>query len=401
MTTDPAGRSASDAKRIVLFHDVPAPYRLRVFNRLGELAQGRLTLLFHTTAGMQDKWAVPVHELTCDWRFVSMQHGWRHPWQTVKALFATVATLFRIRPGVIVCSGYASWPGWVCLPVSRILGSRFVTWVSATERDARPNSSWRTFLKSRFVRAADGVGIVGTASSNYMQKLGVDPERLFLIPNGFDIDFFEREAAKVRASDARKRDGYPPKVILCSGRLVRSKGVFVLLEAYRRVVEKDPDVGLVFVGSGPARESMEAFCRDAGLKSVFFAGAQPYEKLPYFYGLADVVVLPTFSDTWGMVITEGFACGVPAIVSHVAGVCDDLIIEGETGFAVEPGDAGQLADRLLQFFGDEALRRKMSVNCRRVVSGYTVEACATGLLRAATGVQEPSAFDAPSTVDAV
>jgi len=106
-----------DRGRILLFHDVPAPYRLRVFNRLGELAEGRLTLLFHTTAGMQDQWKVPVDELTCDWRFVATRHGWRYPLATLKAVFATVSALLRLRPSVVICSGYASWPGWICLIV--------------------------------------------------------------------------------------------------------------------------------------------------------------------------------------------------------------------------------------------------------------------------------------------
>lgn len=387
--------------RIVILHDVPAPYRLRAFNRLGELARGRLTLLFHTTAGMQDKWSVPASELTCDWRFLATEHGWRHPWQTVKAIVKTATTLWRIRPSVVICSGYASWPGWICLPICRLMGSRFVTWVSATERDVRPNSRLRRFLKSRFVRAADGVAVVGKASTRYMQSLGVSSDRLFLIPNGFDISFFEEEAAKVRSSNAKAGDGYPSRMLLCSGRLVSSKGVFVLLEAFRRVAAKQKDVGLLFVGSGPERERMEAVCKEAGLTSVFFAGAQPYEKLPYYYGIADIVVLPTFSDTWGMVVTEAFACGVPAVVSHVAGVCDDLVEDGRTGFAVNPGDATELADRILQLLEDDDMRRMMSDNCKRAVSGYTVEACANGLLQAADGVHPSVPLRQASIADPV
>jgi glycosyltransferase involved in cell wall biosynthesis len=102
--------------------------------------------------------------------------------------------------------------------------------------------------------------------------------------------------------------------------------------------------------------------------------------MPYFYALADVLVLPTFSDTWGLVVNEAFACGVPAVVSRVAGACDDLIIDGETGFAVTPGDPAELADRILQISKDPDLRLRMSANCRALVRKYSPDACAAGLL---------------------
>jgi glycosyltransferase involved in cell wall biosynthesis len=130
---------------------------------------------------------------------------------------------------------------------------------------------------------------------------------------------------------------------------------------------------------------MQDFCRRANLEKVYFLGARQYEEMPYFYALADVLVLPTFSDTWGMVINEAFACGVPAVVSDVAGACDDLIVDGETGFAVKPGDAVELADRILQIVNNPVLRLRMSANCRSVIQKYSAEACAQGLLEAALG----------------
>ena len=110
--------------------------------------------------------------------------------------------------------------------------------------------------------------------------------------------------------------------------------------------------------------------------------------MPYSYALADVLALPTFSDPWGLVVNEAFACGVPAVVSRVAGACDDLIIDGETGFAVTPGDAAELADRILRILKEPALRSRMKANCRTLIKKNSTEACAQGLLVAALGAHD-------------
>jgi glycosyltransferase involved in cell wall biosynthesis len=148
-----------------------------------------------------------------------------------------------------------------------------------------------------------------------------------------------------------------------------------------------PDVGLLIVGDGPERRSIEDFCRRADLRQVYFLGPRQYDEMPRVYALADVLALPTFSDPWGMVVNEAFACGVPAVVSSVAGACDDLIIDGKTGFAVRAGDPVELADRILQILRQPALRARMSANCRSLIQKYSPEACAQGLLEAALGVR--------------
>jgi glycosyltransferase involved in cell wall biosynthesis len=215
--------------------------------------------------------------------------------------------------------------------------------------------------------------------------LGAREGQIFLAPISTDNEFFAREAGKVDREQEKRRLGYPRRLVLYSGRLVREKGVFVLLEAFRKVVSELPDAGLLIVGHGPEQSRMEVFCRQASLNQVYFLGARQYRAMPYVYALADVLVLPTFSDPWGLVVNEAFACGVPAVVSNVAGACDDLIIEGETGFAVKPGDPAELAGRILRLLSDAELRLRMGANCRVLIRKYSPEACAEGLLAAAGG----------------
>lgn len=211
-----------------------------------------------------------------------------------------------------------------------------------------------------------------------------------MAPFGGDYRSFAREALRVDAAAEKKARGYPRHVALYSSRLVREKGVMVLLEAFRRLAVEVPEAGLLIVGDGPARAEMESFCREFRVPRVFFSGSQGYAAMPAFYALADVLVFPTFSDTWGYVVNEAFACAVPAIVSRVAGVCEDLIVPGETGVVVEPGDAEGLAVTMRLLLTDEGLRSRMSANCLRAIAPYSAEACAQGLLAAVEGKQTRS-----------
>ena len=101
----------------------------------------------------------------------------------------------------------------------------------------------------------------------------------------------------------------------------------------------------VFVGSGELENELRALA--AALKvAARFEGFRNQSELPRYYAAADVLVLPSESESWGLVVNEAMACGLPAIVSNNVGCAPDLIEEGRTGFTFPLGDVGALSDRL-------------------------------------------------------
>ncbi len=332
-------------------------------------------------------WAVPVEEMTFPWQLLAQGSNSSRLLRETKTAGGMLMQLILSRPQAIICGGYDSLAAWVCLLWSKIFRRRFVLWLESTARDQRKPDRVKTWLKRLFVRKADGIAAAGKATVEYVKGLGASQEQIFLAPMSTDNEFFACEAGKCYREEEKLRLGYPHCLILYSGRLDQKKGVFTLLQAYATISKELPGVGLLIVGDGPERKSMEDICSAAKLRQVYFLGSRQYHQMPSAYALADVLVLPTFSDTWGMVINEAFACGVPVVVSNVAGACDDLIIDGETGFAVNSGDPVELADRILQILRDPALRLRMSANCRALIQKYSPEACAQGLLEAAQGVR--------------
>ncbi len=370
---------------VALLTNVPAPYRIPVWNHLSHLLDGRLEVLFTMTSWPHRSWTVPADEMNFDWRFLAKDGGLQSFRGEIKVALAMLVFLLRSRPAALICGGYDNVAAWVSFVWCKLFGSRFVLWMESNARDHRGPGRLKTWLKRLIVSKSDAIASPGKATVEYAGMLGANDRKICIVRNGFDVEFFAREAEKVDSTSEKKRRGYPSKIILYCGRLVPHKGVSLLMEAFRIVSSELPDVGLVIVGHGPEEGSIRDFCRKAELKRVYLEGPQPYKRMPYYYALADAIVLPTFSDPYPLSVGEAFACGTPAIVSRVAGACEELIVEGETGFTVEPGDAADLGIKILRLLRDENLRIRMGNACRARIQGHTADYTARKLLDVVMG----------------
>lgn len=373
--------------RITLLTNIPAPYRLAVWDHLDKLTRGRTKVLFIAPSESRRKWPVPIAHMAFDWRFLSHGPDPGRPLSQAASAVAMLVELFRDWPQTVICGGYDSVAAWICFCWCKLFQKRFVLWLESNARDSRESSRVKHMLKKWFVSRADAIAAAGKATVEYVTSLGAQQERIFLAPFGGDMKLFSRHSHMPDPLPAKHQLGLPPRLILYAGRLVRAKGIYVLFDAFQRISTELPGTGLLIVGHGPEERALRERARSLSLESVYFLGPQPYRRMPDYYVLADVLVLPSFSEPWGFVVNEAFACGVPAIVSRVAGACDDLIVDGETGFAIDPGNPCELADRVLCVLKDPSLRARMSENCRRRIQAFSAEACAEGLLAAVQGVR--------------
>lgn len=176
---------------------------------------------------------------------------------------------------------------------------------------------------------------VRVPTTRYMEMLaarGLDPKKMKLFRRGIEPGFAVCDAGRQAAW--RRRLGLPinAPVLLWAGRLGREKNVDFLFGLYKAVAQRLPDARLVLVGDGPERARLQSeYCRHRG---ITFAGRVERTELPHLYGLADVFVFPSTTDTFGMVVLEAQSCGLPVIVSDVGGP-QELVVSGETGFVVE------------------------------------------------------------------
>jgi glycosyltransferase involved in cell wall biosynthesis len=196
-----------------------------------------------------------------------------------------------------------------------------------------------------------------------------------------DTELFARQAAEVRkdAGARRRLLGLPPRFFLYVGRVVLEKGVFELLRAYGTLSEElKAEIGLVFVGEGPARAELMRRAPDG----VQFKGFAQRDELAGYYGLADAFVFPTHSDPWGLVVNEAMACGLPIVASSAAGCVADLVKDGWNGRVFPRRGVEELAVAMTALAHDADLRAIMGQRSRERIAAYSPKACAAGIAQA-------------------
>lgn len=206
-----------------------------------------------------------------------------------------------------------------------------------------------------------------------------------VIPCGTDTDNF-RLTSKTHAR-AKLKLGSHEKVVLYVGRFDERKGIETLVRAFALLKEEDiQNLKLIIVGGSSAnmpdgieRARIENLVNELGLKDVtFFAGRIGHDILPLYYTAADVCVIPSHYEPFGLVAIEAMACGVPVVASNVGGLKFTIVPE-ETGLLVEPKDVKAFANAIHRILFDELWVRKMrkqasaNVNQRFSWAGVTIQ----------------------------
>lgn len=237
----------------------------------------------------------------------------------------------------------------------------------------------------------------GIRTDAYLRHYAVPASRIHRLAHMVDTVRFASGAEEARhdgaptalraAHGARADD----TVLMFVGKLIPRKRPRLLLEALQHLRRTDPAVAggvrLWLVGDGPQREELEAFARDQNLP-VSFLGFVNQSGLPTAYAAADCLVLPSDGqETWGLVVNEAFACGLPAIVSAEAGCAPELLIEGRTGWLMRRPEVDHLATLFATAaVGARGLPRaelaRLSLEC-----GY--DAGVEALIEIAQGLQAP------------
>ncbi len=228
-----------------------------------------------------------------------------------------------------------------------------------------------------YLQAADRIVAVSRFTADLVEQAGVDRHRVHVIHPGCDAERFRPRAVdpvlRDRLLGARAGD----RVVLTVGNLVERKGHDMVIRALARVLRQIPDVTYLVVGDGPHRDHLDRLAHATGVRDrVVFAGRVDAEALPDIYALSDVFVMPSRvrpaeSDVegFGLVFLEANACGKPVIGGRSGGI-PDAIVDGKTGFLVEPESVPDIADRLALVLADRDLGAEMGREARTRVKAH-------------------------------
>jgi glycosyltransferase involved in cell wall biosynthesis len=240
-----------------------------------------------------------------------------------------------------------------------------------------------------FLRRFSACLSVGTRSDAYFRHYGA--RRVIRSPHFVDNEYFATRAAaeRVRRGELRRRWALPDEalVVLSAAKFVPKKRQLDLIHAVGSLGRSD--VCVLFVGDGELRGECEAAAARLGVNARF-VGFLNQSEIARGYAAADVLALPSdHRETWGLVVNEAMAAGLPAIVSDAAGCAPDLVHDGKTGFVFPVGQVNAIADRIGQLANDRAAARHMGRAATAHIAQFSVIAAANGV-RQAMGVAIPS-----------
>jgi D-inositol-3-phosphate glycosyltransferase len=213
-----------------------------------------------------------------------------------------------------------------------------------------------------------------------IELYGADESKIAIIPPGVDLNLFH-PIANIDAKDFIEAP-YDHHTVLFVGRIDPIKGIDTWFRAMKLVIEENPDLRgkmcVCLIGGDVDEElttegelsRLDALKNELGIGDlVTFLGRRAQESLPYYYSAADVVVMPSLYESFGMVALEAMACGAPVVASDVGGL-SYLVRDGETGFLVPDRDPRALADCLNRLLCDKTLRSELGNRGTQVAKDY-------------------------------
>ena len=241
--------------------------------------------------------------------------------------------------------------------------------VVAEKRPEERETERRIQVEREIAAFADAlIASTPAEEAQLMELYGADEGRIHIIPPGVDTERFHpipADHAKQHVAVCTNRS-----MILFVGRIEPLKGIDTLLQAIAQVAKRRPEMrrGLcvpIIGGRADEIHEHEEMARLADLRKelgiedvVTFLGSKNQDTLQYYYSAAEMVVMPSDYESFGMVALEAMACGTPVITSDVGGLAF-LVKDGRTGYRVPAGDVEALADRIMHLLTDELSRRRI------------------------------------------
>ncbi|HEV2576395.1 MAG TPA: glycosyltransferase family 4 protein [Acidobacteriaceae bacterium] len=289
--------------------------------------------------------------------------------------------------------GYASANALHAILAANALGIpvllRAESWLADRARSLATLAAKHLFF--RLLRPAIAATLpIGSRNRDYWAHYFGDDMPQFPMPYAVDNAWFAQLAATANTEQLRRDLQLAPgrPIILFASKLQPRKHADHLIEAYSRLcsASDSPLPYLLIVGDGEERASLETRAHELALEGVRFLGFRNQSELPGFFALADVFVLPSRHEPWGLIVNEAMAAGCAVIVSDEVGAHADLITDGVEGFVFPVGDITALATALSRVLSSPEQSQRMGDAAKARIASWDFEADVCGLRQALAAV---------------
>lgn len=324
--------------KILWLANVPAPYRVSFFNELGKYCKLKVLFEKRTSDERDDSW--------CEYKFNNFD-GIILKGKNVNNDTAfcpgVIRYLSKDRYDHIIVTNFTDPTGMIAIEYMRIM--KIPYWLESDGGFAKDGKGFKERIKTHFIRGAELYLSTGVSHSEYYIKYGANRNRIKLYPFSSIFDSEVLSAPIDALMQKRLREELSiceEKVVLAVGQFIFRKGFDVLLNACSNL---KGNIGIYFIGGVPTEEYIEIVKKN-DLSNVHFIDYRSKKEILKYYQIADVFVLPTREDIWGLVINEAMCCGTPVISTKQCGAALELINDSQNGYIVEAGNSELLREAI-------------------------------------------------------
>jgi len=326
---------------------MPSPYQQQLFQALHSDGRLRIRVLYYTCKALDRNWDDPRIS-----PYEQVLPGKTIRWLGCSAhLNPTVAgALQREGSDLFVLSDYSAPTTQIAMRWLNRRKRKWVFWgeIPGFRRRTNLGNFMRDQLQRPIANGASAIAAIGSEAVSVYKALFPNVP-VFNVPYFCDLSTFQL-ASKRRAGENRSAIN-----ILFSGQLIERKGVDVLIRAFIMISDRAPKLHLKLLGIGADVERFRKLVPSRLTARVHFLGFRQTDALPKIFAQADIFVLPSLHDGWGVVVNEALGAGLPIIVTDCVGA-RELVEHGSNGFITRAGDADSLAEALLKLAQSAHLR---------------------------------------------
>lgn len=371
--------------RVAFWHNVFAPYRVPVFQRLARYDDIDLTVLYGSAKDSHRAWNV---DFGSGYQYTLLPHitipGYpykynptltkklvRRPYDVYIAVENEIGAMLTYRAARRVHKPFLLWS--IEIDYNIVRDRRDYT-LRAVVRKALPflGRHLRGWLfaplragVAQAKRQATAYLAAGEQTERHLRNFGAQGP-IFRFGNAIDSARLRQRLQEAHAPSMRQTLGIEGKLVILSvSYLQERKGVQYLIDAV--LAMNRPDIALVIVGDGEYRHQLTERVPDDCQAIIFVGHADP--TAPY-YAMADMFAMPSFSDPWGLTINEAMVAGLPVVTTSNVGAQE--LIQGN-GFVVPPRDSAALQTALERLLDDADLRERMGRRSQEIIAAYTIE----------------------------
>ncbi len=340
-------------KRVLFLVGAPAPYRELLFEQLAQSSRYEIRVLYCRKRQPDQGWNLTKRNYSAVFLKNLSPARWKGKLLITNLNPGVLKQLRNYQPDAVVVYGYNSLTMLLAVSWCNYHGVPVLMRSDSNIQIERVKPSLHLMAKRMvlafLVKRITAFLTIGKMNSAYWRYYGALPSQIFPASFAIDTEYFGREAERRRTDRerARSENGWQSMfLLLYVGRLVRVKRVDALIEAVRLALAEGLNVELLIVGDGAERKRLEALA--SGLAQIHFLGFKDWRSLPQYYGVADLLVLPSEGEQWGLVINEAMASGLPVLAVQSAAAAKELIDHRRNGFLASDGAAPTLASALKQ-----------------------------------------------------